>query len=700
MGVISRIRNNTGLLIGAIGIGVAGFVIMDMTNNQGISGGEFNVAEVNGKKISLQEFRNAEQTLYAGSGGDTYAQKDYLYEFFVEKIIIEQEADALGLGVSKEELIDLQFGTRLSPIIQQRFTDPQTGQVSREQLASFQQQIMNNTMDPNLRAFWAIQEGEIIKNRLESKLSALVSKSLYTPTFIAERISDEQTINANVLIATVPYFEIPDDQAKVTDEDIKEYMKSNKALYAQKEETRSLSYVVFNVVPTFKDTMEYISSLEGLKEEFAITKEDSLFAVQNYGEFSAKYFKKDELSPRVAEMVLEASAGEVVGPFIDGSTVSLIKIIDRKTLPDSVRSRHILLTPRTQEEAQVALERLDSIKTALESKTTTFEAMAKKYSRDGSAAEGGDLGYAAMGMMVKPYNDLIFYKAKEGEYNLVGTDFGFHLVEVTGKKFLTREEGVKLAIISEQIVPSSRTQDEVRDLALQFVSENPNANAMNEAARQAGVAKLSAKGIKSADHTITGIGQGGGTRSLVQWLFESSTKVGDVSPDAFAIQNQGDFYISKYVVAALDGVKKEGEVNIEDIREAVTPILMNQKKAKIVNQAIEDKTFVQAVGRYNAKIDTFTNITFSNLAESQIRYETEVIGHIFSTPLNGVSPAIAGNLAIFIVSPIYFSEPQGSGAAALIKQTNNMSSRSMVRGGLMPSLVNASKVKDQRSILY
>jgi len=700
MGVISRIRNNTGLLIGAIGIGVAGFVIMDMTNNQGISGGEFNVAEVNGKKISLQEFRNAEQTLYAGSGGDTYAQKDYLYEFFVEKVIVEQEANTLGLGVSKEELIDLQFGTRLSPIIQQRFTDPQTGQVSREQLASFQQQIMNNTMDPNLKAFWAIQEGEIVKNRLEAKMSALVAKSLYTPTFIAERISDEQTINASVLVATVPYFEISDDLAKVTDEDIKEYMKNNKALYAQKEETRSLSYVVFNVVPTLKDTLEYIAGLENLKEEFLVTQDDSLFVVQNYGQFSPKFFKKDELSPRVAEMAFEASIGEVVGPFIDGNAVNLIKIVDRKAIPDSVRSRHILFTPRTQEEAQEALERLDSIKLAIESKSTTFDAMARKYSKDGSAALGGDLGYTAMGQMVKPFNDLIFYKAKEGELNLVGTDFGYHLVEVTGRKFLGREEGLKLAILSEQIVPSSRTQDEIRDFALQFVSENPTGKAMNEAAREAGVAKLSAKGIKSADHTITGIGQGGGTRSLVQWLFDANTKVGEVSPDAFAIQNQGDFYISKYVVVSLDGIKKEGEVNIEDIREAVTPILANKKKAEIVNREIEDKTFLQAVGRYNAKVDTFQNITFSNLNESQLRYETEVIGHVFSTPVNGLSAAIAGNLAIFFLSPTSFSEPQSSGAAALIKQTNNMSSRSMVRGGLIPSMVNASKVKDQRSIMY
>ncbi len=700
MGVISRIRNNTGLLIGAIGIGVAGFVIMDMTNNQGISGGEFNVAEVNGKKISLQEFRNAEQTLYAGSGGDTYAQKDYLYEFFVEKVIVEQEANTLGLGVSKEELIDLQFGTRLSPIIQQRFTDPQTGQVSREQLASFQQQIMNNTMDPNLKAFWAIQEGEIVKNRLEAKMSALVAKSLYTPTFIAERISDEQTINASVLVATVPYFEISDDLAKVTDEDIKEYMKNNKALYAQKEETRSLSYVVFNVVPTLKDTLEYIAGLENLKEEFLVTQDDSLFVVQNYGQFSPKFFKKDELSPRVAEMAFEASIGEVVGPFIDGNAVNLIKVVDRKAIPDSVRSRHILFTPKTQEEAQEALERMDSIKLAIESKSTTFDAMARKYSKDGSAALGGDLGYTAMGQMVKPFNDLIFYKAKEGELNLVGTDFGYHLVEVTGRKFLSREEGLKLAILSEQIVPSSRTQDEIRDIALQFVSENPTGNAMNEAAREAGVAKLSAKGIKSADHTITGIGQGSGTRSLVQWLYDANTKVGEVSPDAFAIQNQGDFYISKYVVVSLDGIKKEGEVNIEDIREAVTPILANKKKAEIVNREIEDKTFLQAVGRYNAKVDTFQNITFSNLNESQLRYETEVIGHVFSTPVNGLSAAIAGNLAIFFLSPTSFSEPQSSGAAALIKQTNNMSSRSMVRGGLIPSMVNASKVKDQRSIMY
>jgi peptidyl-prolyl cis-trans isomerase D len=61
-----------------------------------------------------------------------------------------------------------------------------------------------------------------------------------------------------------------------------------------------------------------------------------------------------------------------------------------------------------------------------------FAELAKKDSQDpGSAAKGGDLGWFGRGMMVKPFEDAVF-DMKQGEVRVVQSEFGFHVVRVTG----------------------------------------------------------------------------------------------------------------------------------------------------------------------------------------------------------------------------------------------------------------------------
>lgn len=62
-----------------------------------------------------------------------------------------------------------------------------------------------------------------------------------------------------------------------------------------------------------------------------------------------------------------------------------------------------------------------------------FAELAKTHSQDpGSAAQGGDLGWFGRGAMVKPFEDAVF-KLKENEIGpLVETEFGFHVLRLTG----------------------------------------------------------------------------------------------------------------------------------------------------------------------------------------------------------------------------------------------------------------------------
>ena len=175
---------------------------------------------------------------------------------------------------------------------------------------------------------------------------------------------------------------------------------------------------------------------------------------------------------RLKTLFLAWKTGQVYGPFVDSRRYILAKLIARKTIPDSVRSRHILLQAQTPQDYQAAQSRLDSLKRLIEAGTHSFDTLAQQYSQGPSSVDGGDLGFAAKNAMVKPFNDLIFYQAEIGELNIVATQFGLHLVEVTDKKFVNNEEGVRMAYISEPIIPSEETQKDAYAKVLEFVAEN------------------------------------------------------------------------------------------------------------------------------------------------------------------------------------------------------------------------------------
>jgi peptidyl-prolyl cis-trans isomerase C len=91
---------------------------------------------------------------------------------------------------------------------------------------------------------------------------------------------------------------------------------------------------------------------------------------------------------------------------------------------DQVRASHILV--KTEKEAQDILAQLKQ--------GGKFEELAKKFSADSSAAKGGDLGWFPKGAMVPEFEKTAF-SLKEGEMSgVVKTNFGFHIIKVTGKR--------------------------------------------------------------------------------------------------------------------------------------------------------------------------------------------------------------------------------------------------------------------------
>ncbi len=90
----------------------------------------------------------------------------------------------------------------------------------------------------------------------------------------------------------------------------------------------------------------------------------------------------------------------------------------------SVRASHILVD--TKQQADMIKAKIDN--------GESFEALAKKYSKCPSSANGGDLGYFERGQMVKPFEDVAFALPVGQVSDPVKTQFGWHLIKVYDRK--------------------------------------------------------------------------------------------------------------------------------------------------------------------------------------------------------------------------------------------------------------------------
>jgi peptidyl-prolyl cis-trans isomerase D len=127
--------------------------------------------------------------------------------------------------------------------------------------------------------------------------------------------------------------------------------------------------------------------------------------------------------------------------------------------PEERRARHILINvPADASEADkgAAKEKAQKILEQVRSNPDNFPALAKEYSQDpGSAERGGDLGFFGRGDMVPPFEEAVFGLNQGQISDLVQTDFGFHIIQVTDVK---KPDVPPLAQVRDKIEAEIRNQ--------------------------------------------------------------------------------------------------------------------------------------------------------------------------------------------------------------------------------------------------
>ena len=661
MAVIQKIRERYAKLAGAvIGLSLVAFIVSEGVNGTfgNFFGNNNSVAKVNGESIDSREYAQLTKDYISLSevfrkgqrlSEEEQAQlRQQVLEQLVTEKITEKECAKLGIVVSDAEQKDMVSGANPDQAVQQFFTTIfQVQQFDARMVKEFETQV-KKTDEPKLQELgqqWEALKKFIVRARLTQKYNALLAGSAYTPKAISAENNKLAGQMAGFRYVKIPLTAIPDAQAPVTDADLKAYMNAHKAQYETDQPTRAIDYVTYDVKPGSDDTAKALGTLQKIRDEFAMVANNEAFVNRNSEERYAAgaYVNKARYMSPMADTILKGAVGTVYGPFFDAGNYKLVKVVERKELPDSVKAQHILIAisqGANQPGATdtIAHQRADSIFAAIKA-GANFDSLAAKYSDDpGSKVMGGDLGYFGYGKMVPEFNEASFMGAK-GDLKEVKTQFGWHIIRITDQKAFA--PAVQLATITKALNIGAKADQTQFARANEFAGRNRTGASFDAAIKQGGLNKKIADALKPGDYIIPGLGA---SREVVRWAY--SAKPGEVS-DPIHLDN-------RYVVAKLAAVADAGMKSLDAATKTqLEATVRAEKKAKMLADKYKGAKSLDAVAQQAGQlVQTADSISGTASFTQGIGYEPKVIGYAFNAQLQpgAVSPAITGREGVFFIS--------------------------------------------------
>ncbi len=672
MPIMTRMRDSMPLILFLLLIAFLITIIfewgMDYLGMRGGSRAD-TVGIVNGKKISYKEFsdilKNITDNQKPQGGGELdedqmQQARDQAWQAIVNQQLIEQEISRLGLTVTDQELVDWVRGENPPEDLRRYFVDS-TGQFRRDAYDQFlgnPNQFIQDPKgtDPAYGTKWLKgYESNLRQRRLQEKLQSIVLSSVRVGEGEILQRYDDQNRKFNALYAAIdPGTFVKDEDAPVTDADIKSYYEENIDQF-KFEATRKLKYVQFLEKPSAADTASRLKDIEDAAQK-AKSGVDFLQLVYTYSDKpdSGAFFRHGELSPPMESAAFGASVGSVVGPVEDADGYHLIKVLgERKGDKEYVHALHILLTlegGKDSAEVKALAQRLASEARG----GKDFAQLAREYSKDpASAQRGGDVGWFTRGRMVPQFENAAF-KAKTGEVvGPIRTAYGIHIIKVVAHD--ARE--LKLATINAKIAPSSQTKNDLSDRAKDFAFNSKETDLAREAQQTGFDVKETV--VQEKGGVIPGIGV---NEAISKWAF--SNKVGTVS-EPFTVQNG-------FVVFSVAEIKDAGVRPLDEVKESLKPQVLRKKKMDRAKQIAADLRAQLAPG------DSLTKLTQLNpLVKVQqtgdftaggavpgIGRDENFIGTVEALQAGQISPPVLGYRGAYLIQLVSKSPFDSAGFAS------------------------------------
>ena len=705
MAILTKIRNRSGLAIGAVGLALALFVISDaLNNNMGLFGGGqvTDVGEIDGEKISAKEFDAKYQlnidNYLKRSGQESMDEntktqlRDQTWNQVLNDFLMAKQYESLGLTVSEDELSDMVFGNNIHPQIRQSFTDPNSGMFDINNVKRYLKQVTEGS-DENAEAQWKEFEDYIVTETLQRKFSSLLKKGVYGTSLEARSLYTSRNQSAEINLVAMPYFTIADSTIVADDNDLKSYFKKNLDKYKEKENSRKLEFVVWDFAPTSEDSAVVQKWAFDQFAQFQTADNDTAYVDLNSDvKFDPNPKRRSEYPESVQARLFNDSIGTVIGPLFENGNWTLYKISGIKQ--DSIfsmKASHILIrvdgpteldTANAQKKANDILARIK--------KGEEFATLAAEFGTDGTKDKGGDLGWFTEGSMVKEFNDAVKSHNK-GDMFVIKTQFGFHIIKVTGDK---SKKTVCAGVLSRAVGASDKTTSLAFNEASQFAAISRNSDDFAKNVDEKTLLKRVAEFVRETDNFLPGYSE---AREAVRWAFNA--KVGDVS-DVLTVGED------KYVILTLTAIREKGKSNFEAARERVLNDFRKDKKAEQMTEklvkAMESGLTLDAISKgLNQPITPVPSLSFENASIPYIGFDPIFAGAAAGTSeLNKVKGPLKGDAAVYAyeVVKIVPAPPVSNYDAQKAEISNSLTQK--IEYNYFEVLKEIKNVKDNRHLFY
>ncbi len=716
MAILSKIRERSIALIAIIGLALFAFVLDPSTLTDFFNSSKVNVVgEIDGETISRQEFSERLDSYRARSGNrasEMQASK-FVWDNLVREKIYTKQLEEAGITIGEEDIWN-QIITSPSIANNPQFQN-EAGLFDENKFKVFLKDAQDND-DQQLWVAWQDYMTQLGNNFKRDTYNNLLNAGLRSSLKEGEYTYFEENTKLSADYVYVPYSTVPDSTITVTKKDIANYIQEHPNEF-QVEESRSLSYVMFDIVASDSDKEDLkktLSSLIADKTEYnAVSKRDEVvkgfkssndyqtFFDENQSDMrlSEIYRMKDRLPKDLTTQIEKGNKGDIFGPYEESGFFKLLKVTDIVRRPDSVKSSHILIpfigsasanesTVKTEEQAKKSA---DSIFNLVKRNKKKFAEIADQINPDGTKGKGGDVSWTshanANSLRFDPDYANFIFDNKKGKVGVVKSKFGFHIIRIDDQK--NYQKAYKTVVFGRKIEPSEATESEVFQKAEEFaLNVSKGEDTFFNLARNAKYSAKPASGLRVMDEKVPGITQN--ARQIITWAFQSDTKFNDFKR----------FDLDKaYVVAYLTDITEKGLMTPGKAINKVRPLLIKEMKAKVINEKMSGATLEDIAKQNNRLVKKLNAVSLKSPSIPGIGYEPKIIGALYKSGLNKLTVKVAGDRGVYAFKLTKSEKPTALPNYDSYRQRISNSQQNRTTK-VFDALKKASDIEDNRAFYY
>ena len=701
MAVLSSIRSRGKLIAICVGGALLAFVLGDFISSGATIFGasQTKMGDINGNTIDYVQFQQQVESrqafmeqLYgrnALNGNVNDEVRDYVWQQAVRENTILKNANDQGVIVTDAEIANLVQTGYVTGTIRQMFSDPQTGIYDPLVANNY---IQQGRQDKTIRFIWQNLENELRQSRQMEKYLSMVNAGMYVTTAEVEREFAQRTQISDIKYVSIPYSDIKDEEVNVSEDKIKAFYNENIKRYVSTSETRDLSYVVFDVIPTDKDSAEALKIANSIKpglesatpaeiESFINSKSDVPYAPYHYS-------KGDLSNPTVDEMMFSQEPGFVYGPYVEGEYYNLARLISRDMRPDSVDVSHILLALNNPADSLTVKAKADSLLGVYNS-GVDFGALAAQFNEGGAPSDSGKVGWLTERSNIVPEFLNASFATEKGKTTIVRSAYGYHIIKVTDKT--APKQKVSVGIVSVDIRPSDQTRQAAYAKASEFAGRNRTRQQFEQAVTEQKLPARVAPGITSNTSQIPGIEN---SREIIRDAFNE-----EKSQEVSGVYEMGD----RFIVAVMTGVHPKGTQSLASVKNEVTRLATNDAKGDAILSKLGSVSSVdEAANKMGKEVKDATSVHLDMVQIPGIGFEPKVIAAAAALQQGQVSAPIKGENGVYVLQNTSFTPAQA------IQPINVKTDRTMMESDLKnrasyqayQSIIDQANITDQRVKFY